>query len=159
MKKTLAAALLLAALLLLSGCGQQAPAPKPLSLEAAYARMAQAVTLPPMLEVDGEMALDFYGIEPGWCVQAVMMLAEDSLIADEILLLEARDQATADAMAALLKNRMDAKAAEAITYSPEQYAIIQRGHLVREGLHLALIVSPDADALLEAYRAAVFPGK
>ena len=143
---------LLVAALLLSGCAGKPAPQKPVSLQAVYAAMSEKVALPPMLEVDGELVLDFYGFEPGTYTQGILMVAEDSLIADEILLLEARDQASADALKELMQGRLDAKAAEAITYSPEQYAVIKEGHLVRDGLYLALIVSPDADQLLGIYR-------
>ena len=47
---------------------------------------------------------------------------------------------------------MQAKAEEAQTYSPQQYAIIKQGHLLSSGLELALIVSPDAPKLVQIYQ-------
>jgi len=148
---------LLAIALLLGGCGGR-PAPgQPVSLTDVYRQMEEQVGLPLMLEMTPELALDFYGIDTARCAQWVLRLAQDSLTADEVLLIEARDAAAAEEIHGYLQGRMEAKAAEAITYSPEQYAIIRRGHLLRDGLYLALIVSPDAEALLKVYRGQV-PG-
>lgn len=157
MKYKLLLLLALSLFILLAGCTPQEAAP--VDLMKTYQQIEAAVNLPPMLAVDSELAMEFYGIDTAGCAQWSLHLAEDSLIADEILLLEAKDKAGADAIEKLLKSRMDAKAAEAITYSPEQYAIIQKGHLLRQGLHLALIVSPDADAILSVYQAAFQPGQ
>lgn len=144
---------LLAALLLLAACnGPQPAAEKPADLAAAYQKMEESGKLPAMLAILPDMALDFYGIDTEQCTQWVLRLSQDSLIADEVLLIQAQDEAAAEEILGFLQGRMDTKAAEAITYSPEQYAIIKRGHLVRDGLFLALIVSPDADDLLAIYR-------
>ena len=53
------------------------------------------------------------------------------------------------------KNRLFAKGEESITYSPEQYAIVQKAVTVTEGLYFALVVSPDVDALKATVEAAV----
>jgi len=49
----------------------------------------------------------------------------------------------------MLKERLSAKAEEAKTYSPQQYAIINRGQILAEGRELALLVTPRVDVLLD----------
>lgn len=140
---------LLAALLLLAGCA--APA-QPRDLQMVYTAMEKAAVLPAMVVVPEGLVPDFYGIEPGWYEQALFMVSADSLLADEVVLIRARDQAAAKDILGMLEARMQAKAEEAQTYSPKQYAIIKQGQLLSSGLELALIVSPDAPKLVQIYQ-------
>lgn len=149
--RALSAFLALALLALaLGGCRPKAV--KDGALTDIYADMEATGVLPPMLEVDAEMALDFYGFDPADYAQGVLMISQDSLLADEVLLLRATDAAAAARLKAFMQGRLEAKANEAKGYSPEQYAIIQKGQLLAEGLSLALIVSPDVDKLTAVYR-------
>ena len=45
------------------------------------------------------------------------------------------------------------KGEESITYSPEQYEVVQKAQVLTNGLYMALIVSPDVEALAEIFRA------
>ncbi|MDD4079923.1 MAG: DUF4358 domain-containing protein [Eubacteriales bacterium] len=149
MKRVLAVALVLCLIVLLSGCGN---APKSRDLQEIWQGMLKADMLPEMVAVPHDLALDFYGIEPEWYEEALFMVASDSLLADEVVMVRARDDDAAGQIHRMLESRMDAKAAEARTYSPEQYAVISRGHVLKNGRELALLVSPKADTLLEIYQ-------
>ncbi len=147
MKKVI---ILLAVLcLVLAGCA--GPEKTNRALQDIYAEMEKTQVLPPMIQVDKDLALDFYGIDVSECTEYVMQMSSDSMLADEVILLRAKDQKTADELKALLDSRMEDKAAEAKGYSPEQYAIIQKGKVLQNGNDLALIVSPDVDKLTEIY--------
>lgn len=136
-------------LLLLGGCSSKMPT---LSGAERYQRMEKTAQLPPMLQVESEMALDFYGINVTACKDFVAYIALDSLLADEVILLQAKQLQDVPALKELLQARWDAKAAEAESYSPQQYAIIERGQLLVSGQELALIVGQDIDNLLKAYK-------
>lgn len=153
MRKPALACLLVALCLLLSACGAPAaPAAQALPLADIYQKMVEQVKLPPMVTVGAELALDLYGIDLAKTTQAVLKMSSDSLLADEVVLMEAVDEAAARQIEDLLKGRMQVKAREAEGYSPKQLSIIQQGHVLRDGLKLALIVSPDAEALLQLYK-------
>lgn len=146
MKRLLFPALILALALLLSGCaGPQ----NSRSLKDTYAAIRQAEVLPEMVAVPEDMVRDFYGIDPAWYEEAVFQVASDSLLADEVVLIRAREEADADRILMMLKERLSAKAEEAKTYSPQQYAIINRGQILAEGRELALLVTPRVDVLLD----------
>jgi len=149
MKRLLFPALILALALLLSGCaGPQ----NSRSLKDTYDAIRQAEVLPEMVAVPEDMVRDFYGIDPAWYEEAVFQVASDSLLADEVVLIRAREEADADRILMMLKERLSAKAEEAKTYSPQQYAIINRGQILAEGRELALLVTPQADVLLAIYK-------
>jgi hypothetical protein len=123
-----------------------------LSPMVACEKILKENLFPPMVNVPEELVLDFYGIEPSWYEEAVFLVARDCLLADEIVLLRARDEETAAEVQSLLDARMSAKADEARSYSPEQYAIIKKGKVLAQGKDLALLVSPDIDNLMALYQ-------
>ena len=149
MKRAILAVLLIVCVILLVGCGEQAL--KKGSFEDIYADMTNTGALPPMLMVDADTALDFYGVAPADYTQSLLFIAEDSLRANEVLFFRAADEGAAQRIEELLNARMAAKASEAKNYSPEQYAVIQKGRVITNGLTLALIVSPEIDKLVTIY--------
>lgn len=148
-KRLLALAL---ALLLLSGCAAPEKKTETIDLKAVYQAMEKTGALPDMTAVPESMLLDFYGIDPAWCAEALFMVSADSLLADEVVLIRAKDEAAAKRILPFLESRMQAKAEEAQNYSPEQYAIIKQGRILSQGVEMALIVSPEVDQLVSLYQ-------
>lgn len=143
----LLAALCLAAAL--GGCG----APKKSApLSSVYEAMQAANVLPEMVPLDAQTAMALLGLDTAQCKECALYISADGLLADEVLLVRAANQEEAKAMQALLAERLQFKAEEARAYSPQQYAIIQQGKLLHNGLSLALIVSPKADELEKIYQ-------
>ena len=126
---------------------------KSMDMANTYEKLAQAVELPDMLELPEDLILDLCGINAEDVNQCRVVICEDSLRTDEIWLVEAKDEERAKAVEALAQNRLKAKAEESITYSPEQYAVVEKAQLIRTGRFVALLVSPDAEALAAAFRA------
>ena len=151
MNKRLFLALALA-LLLLSGCAAPSKQVESIDIKAVYLAMEKTGALPGMTAVPDGMLLDFYGIDPAWCAEALFMVSADSLLADEVVLIRARDEAAAKRILPFLESRMQAKAEEARNYSPEQYAIIKQGQILSRGVELALIVSPQVSRLVSMYQ-------
>ncbi len=149
MKKLIAVVLVLAALLSLTACGETA---KSADLNALYTTCQEI--MPQMIALDADTRLNFLGIQSDDCVQVVTAICTDGLLTDEIWLIEAKDAAALEQLKVLAQNRLDAKADESISYSPEQYAIVQKAQVLTEGNYLALLVSPDVDKLAEAFQAA-----
>ena len=65
---------------------------KNLNMEDVYSKMCKAATLPPMLELDQDLMLDYCGIKVDDTKQAKVLICEDSLRTDEIWLVEANDE-------------------------------------------------------------------
>ena len=148
-KRLLAMAL---ALLLLSGCAAPKKKTETIDLKTVYQAMEKTGALPDMTAVPENMLLDFYGIDPAWCAEALFMVSADSLLADEVVLIRAKDEAAAKRILPFLESRMQAKAEEAQNYSPEQYAIIKQGRILSQGVEMALIVSPKVGQLVSLYQ-------
>ena len=147
--KTLLSLLLALACLVMAGCGKNSSAsslPKGMDMQELYTSVTSLDTVPEMLLLDETMMLRQYGIDQSLVKQAVVAVCLNSLRADESWLLEAKDDASLEKLKTLAQNRLTAKSEESITYSPEQYAIIQQAQLLCQDGYLILLVGPDAAA-------------
>lgn len=145
--------LILSLLLLLSVAGCQGETVK-MDMQAVYADMGKAVQIPEMLELNESLMLDYCGIRAEHVKQAVVLICADSLRTDEIWLLEAKDAASAKALMELAQKRLTKKGEESITYSPEQYKVVEKAQLLQVGNCIALLVSPDVDAMVKVFNQA-----
>lgn len=166
MKKRIAA-LLFASVLLLSTCnnsddqalkvdgtGTEATT---VDLEKTYNSMVSAAAdgTPEMSIMDEDMMLNLCGIKSEDISTAFVSVCSDSLRADEIWVIEAKDKAALDRITELANKRITAKDEESITYSPEQNKIVKNGQIIIKGNYFALIVSPDVDAMAKIFKNAV----
>jgi hypothetical protein len=110
--------------------------------------------LPEMLPMDEMMMLNFCGIQADMCKQAVVSVCFDGLRADEIWLIEAKDADSLKQLEALANSRLERKGEESITYSPEQYEVVQKAEVITAGNYLVVIVSPDVQDLVEIWNQA-----
>lgn len=141
MKKTVILICLLLAICLCACTKGTESAVSAVDLDAAYAKMTALEDLPQMFVIAPDKAEYIYGLMQADCAKQIVAVCENSMLADEIWLIEAADSAAADRIEALAKERLDQKAAEAKDYSPEQYQIIQQGQVLRRGSYVAMIVS------------------
>lgn len=162
------ATILLAAAMLLSLCacgGQEtpettaapteAPTTEPVPVDLARVYDTVSGQMPEMILLDETMMMNFLGIAAEDCAVAVVATCADGLRTDEIWLIEAADEAALERLKTLAETRLRLKGEESITYSPEQYAVVQKAELITSGLYLALVVSPDVDTLSELCRDAI----
>lgn len=153
MKKIAATILALLCLLSLAACGKDTAedAPAVTDMNQMYEKIAQTVTMPEMLKLDESMMLDYCGIRQEDVKQAVVTICADSLRTDEVWLLEATDADAVKRLMELADKRLTKKGEESITYSPEQYAVVEKAQLVQKGNYIALLVSPDSAAMADVF--------
>ena len=165
MKKFISILLVVLTLLSLAACGTEQPsvpgstpstpaAPKQLNLADVFVAMtAKTSDMPEMMLVGEDMLLDLYGIKSEHYRQIQVYLCVNSLRADEIWLIEATDAEALAQLKTLAQNRLTAKDEESITYDPEQNAIVKQAHLETYGNYLVMIVSPEVQTLVAAFKA------
>ena len=151
MKKMICLTLALLLALSVAGCGAK-ETPKTADLQALYETMVP--TLPQMLPLDETTLMNFLGIDAGDCTQMAVAICMEGLRADEVWLIEAKDEAAFGRIKALAEARLKAKAEETVSYNPEQYAVVEKAQLITEGNYVILLVSPDVDTLKAAVEAA-----
>ena len=100
-----------------------------------------------MFVMDEDTMLNFLGIDAADCTQAIVAVSGDGLRADEVWLIEAKDEAALQRILDLADVRRTAKEDETVSYAPDQYQIVLKGQLLTSGLYLAYLVSPDVDMM------------
>lgn len=135
------------------GNGDGGSTPVVLDVQAVYEKMTNAAQLPEMLELDADQLLDFYGIKAEHVKKAVVVVCKNSLRVDEIWVIEAADSAAAQEVEKKAKDRIAYRDEETVSYSPEQNAVVKKAQILQQGNYIALIVSPDVEALAQAFRA------
>ena len=148
--------LILAAMLVLSGCGgaQEDKAPVNVDVQALYTQL-EGLGLPQMVDVGPDMMLSLYGIEQTDVKQAKVAISDDGLRADEIWLLEAVSAEAAEKLEGLVNSRIQQKDDESITYSPEQNAIVKKSYVKVDGNYVFFICSPEVEAMKGAVNKAL----
>ena len=131
--------------LILCACGSE-PAVSA-DLNALYEKLSSAEGMNELVSVPAEKGLIFFGIDPADCVQEITAICTDSLLADELWLIEAKDEAAAQRIEALAKQRLAQKGEELKSYLPEQYKAVEMAKLERRGTYVILLVSPAVDRL------------
>ncbi len=148
MKKYIALILALVLAFSFAGCSgnkneEEAPAAS-INVEDVYASIESAVEMNEMTILEDDMILNLLGIEAEKTVQLKVAIAKHAdLLADEIWLVEAVDEAAAAEIVELANTRLELQAAASMTYSPEQYEIVNKAEIITQGNFVALIVSPD----------------
>lgn len=140
----------LAFVLLIGTTGCDSGAVK-IDVEKVYTDIGAAVQVPEMLPLNESLMLDYCGIRAEDVNKAVVVICADSLRTDEIWLLEAKDAAAAQRLMDLANKRLTKKGEESVTYSPAQYAVVQKAQLLQEGNYIALLVSPDSEAMAQVF--------
>ena len=154
MKKMIA--LLLAAMLVLCGCGaaEETKAPANVNVQELYTQL-EGLGLPKMVDVGADMMLMLYGIEETDVKQAKVAISDDGLRADEVWLLEAVSAEAAQKLEGLVKSRIQQKDDESITYSPEQNAVVKKAYTKVSGNYVFFICSPEVEAMKSAVQSAL----
>ena len=150
MKKMIAMLLALSLMLSVAACGAKEPVS--VDLEAMYESFGPY--LPEMYFMDEVTLLNFLGIDVADCAQYKIALCAEGMEADEIWLIEAKDDAALEELKQRAQTRIEAKLGEAAYYVPDQYAVIENAELVVIGRYIALLVSPDVDTLKATFEAA-----
>ena len=139
-------------MLFLAGCSPEASAPAvEINVSSVYAGFEK--TLPDMIKMDADMMLNFCGIDAADCKEALVYVSADGLLADEIWLIEAKDEASLETLRQLAQTRIQSKLDETETYAPDQYLIVQQAVVLTQGRYLALFISPDVETLKASFEA------
>ena len=110
--------------------------------------------LPEMFFPDEQTLLNFLGIQAEDCVQYKVAICAEGLRADEVWLIEAKDDAAMENLTKLADARIQSKLDETESYAPDQYLIVQKAQVLTNGRYLALIISPDVDTMKAGFEAA-----
>lgn len=152
MKKVFSLMLAFALMLSMAACGGKAEEAISVDVGALYESYSQY--MPDMFYPDETTMLDFLGISVEDCVQYKVAICAEGMRSDEVWLIEAKDDASLENLRQLAQTRIEAKLDETVSYAPDQYAVVEKAELLTNGRYLALLISPDVDALKAGFEAA-----
>ena len=138
-------------LLTLAACGQKEE--KTLDMDALYESYQQY--LPEMFMPDEDTMLNFLGVHAEDCTRYKVAICAEGLRADEVWLMEAKDEAALQRLKDLAQARIQSKLDETVSYVPDQYPIVQQAQVLTDGLYLALFISPEVESMAAAFEAAL----
>lgn len=147
MKRTLSIFLLCFCLLLISACSSRLD----INLSEVMDELEKQESLSDMMELDSSDLTDLYGISPEDVEQFEGKILSDGIHPDEIVFIKAKNFQAAARIQDALTNRWESKGNEAKDYNPDGYALIQKCGVRMDGNYVAMIVSPDYEALNSTY--------
>lgn len=130
------------------------PAPAPVELAKVREDILAQLDIVDSLPLETEALLDLYGISAEQVRQSASFVTMSGTFPDEVILVEAVDEAAAEAVAECLQNRLNEVLVQSETYDPENYQAAQNCRVRQNGLYVALILSPmeaDMAAVYESY--------
>ena len=152
MKKVICVITSICLMLTLAACGKQEQQAASVDVAALYESYQQY--LPEMFFPDEQTLLNFLGIQAEDCVQYKVAICAEGLRADEVWLIEAKDDAAMENLTKLADARIQSKLDETESYAPDQYLIVQKAQVLTNGRYLALIISPDVNTMKAGFEAA-----
>ena len=141
--------LLLAALLLLAACGQAA---QHADLQKVYEKLLEQPGGTEMIPMNEKRIESYYGIRTAECPQAIVAVSDDGLRVDEIWLIEAESEESAEEILALAQSHIEQMCSEMENYLADQYAVARQARALRIGNTVALLLLPDAGEAEKIFR-------
>jgi|GEM_PF-530760 hypothetical protein len=154
MKKT-PVVLLACMILLLAGCSKSHT--KSADLTQVMADMKQKISNTQMTDLSADDLMPDYGIDSGDVKQFAIYIDSTGTKGDEIILMEGKNSASADRIEKCLNKRYEQKKTEMKSYLPEEYAMLEKCRVRRDGTYVAMIVSPQHEDLEKIYLDALTP--
>ena len=152
MKKVISLILVFALALSLAACGSKKEEAVALDIDALFESYSQY--MPDMFYPDEATMLNFLGINAEDCTQYKIAICAEGMRSDEVWLIEAKDEAALETLRQLAQTRIESKLDETVSYAPDQYVVVEKAEILSNGLYLALLISPDVDALKAGFEAA-----
>ena len=152
MKKVISLILAFALVLSLAACGGKKEEAVSLDVDALFESYSQY--LPDMFYPDEATMLNFLGINVEDCTRYKVAICAEGMRSDEVWLIEAKDEAAMETLRQLAQTRIESKLEETVSYAPDQYVVVEKAQILTNGLYLALLISPDVDALKAGFEAA-----
>lgn len=108
-------------------------------------------TMPEMKEVSEDQLSSLYSIRKEDVAYFSALVATDSLSKDEVIVIEAMDEGEACTIRDRLQEHYDAVLEESKEYLPDEYTIVEKCSVVKDGIYVRLFISEDADKMNEIY--------
>lgn len=136
--------LLLALMLVLSGCGAE---PVTKDITAIKDTILSQLQITDAMDLPAERLLDLYGIETAQIKTSACFITMGGAFPDEIVMVEATDAAAAKAVAEKLNARLADVKNQAQNYDAESYALLEKCKVTTTGTYVTLFISAKSEAM------------
>ena len=143
---------------LLTGCSekQQAPALNPVVLSEVRDTVLQEMNLQEPFLLETEALMNLYGIDAQWVASSAGFVTMNGTFPDEVIFVEAADEASAEQIRTKLQGRLDEVLVQSKTYDAENYALAQACMVMVDETYVCLILSPNHEQIAELYRSRLY---
>lgn len=125
-------------------------------LEALKAQMLSDAGITDYIDVPAENLSNVYGIEAEQVVSAAAFNAmTGGAFPEEVVMVQAVDEAAAAAVADKLQAKLDAIAEQAASYDPDSLELAQSCDIVTDGVYVGLFFTQHYDAMASAFQSAI----
>jgi|GEM_PF-1627471 len=124
-------------------------------LEGVYTQIEALNVLPEMYMLGDAYVESYYGISADSIDDKVFAVADDSLLADTIIIVKVSANGDASAIEGTFKTINDQKKLELESYNPEQYDRVCDAVIKTSGSYVYYIVSDDNDAVAKIIEGAI----
>lgn len=151
MKRILSVLFVVLLVLSLTGCGDTTTKTEVVNISYVKDQIATDLQITDAMEVDSSRLLDLYGIAEEDIAESACFVTMDGVFPDEIVMVRATDASAADRVEDCLNTRLDEVKVQSQSYDPENYAMAQECTVIRDGVVVALFLSPDHAAMEEIF--------
>lgn len=120
--------------------------------EKIVSEIEKKCSLPQMQQLNEEQVFTEYGIEKKYFAYYSAIVAADSISKDEVVIFEAMDEGEANTIRDRLQEHYDAVLRECEEYLPDEYEVVKKCSVVKDGIFVRLFISADADKMNEIYK-------
>ena len=125
-------------------------------LEALKAQMLSDAGITDYIDVPAENLSSVYGIDAAQVVSAAAFNAmTGGAFPEEVVMVQAADEAAAADVAAKLEAKLDSIAQQAASYDPDSLELAQNCDVVIDGVYVGLLFTQHYDAMVSAFQSAV----
>lgn len=122
-------------------------------LSDVYNDIKAQVNLSEMNQLESTESLDrYYGISAESVDEFAGGINNSGVEQEEIVLIKAKDKASAEGIKTALDNRYNAKLNENKNYNPQQAEMIEKCKVEQNGLYVSMIVSENAEKITEIFK-------
>lgn len=125
-------------------------------LEALKAQMLSDAGITDYIDVPAENLSGVYGIDAAQVVSAAAFNAmTGGAFPEEVVMVQATDEAAAADVAAKLEAKLDSIAQQAASYDPDSLELAENCDVVTDGVYVGLFFTQHYDAMVSAFQGAV----
>ena len=123
--------------------------PEPVDLTQVRDAIIDGLEIAEPFLLDTDALLNLYGIEGAWVAQSASFATMSGTFPDEVVLVEALDEAAAASVAQCLQSRLDEVLVQSKSYDADNYAAAQACQVRCDGLYVSLLLSPKQAEMTE----------